>query len=48
VEQLRAELPRLGFSAVSFLGPDEAARYFDDRRDGLATPRRASMASVTV
>jgi methyltransferase (TIGR00027 family) len=48
VEQLRTELPGLGFAAVSFFEPKEAARYFQGRRDGLAAPRRTSIASVTV
>jgi methyltransferase (TIGR00027 family) len=47
-EQLRTELPHLGFSAGSFLEPGEAARYFEGRRDGLAASRRTSIASVTV
>jgi methyltransferase (TIGR00027 family) len=47
-ERLRRELPQLGFSTVAFLEPDEAARYFRGRGDGLAAPRRTNIVSVTV
>jgi methyltransferase (TIGR00027 family) len=46
VEEL---LRGLGFSRVSFLTPNEsAARYFNDRSDGLPAPRRVSIGTATV
>ncbi|MFI5178831.1 MAG: class I SAM-dependent methyltransferase [Vicinamibacterales bacterium] len=44
-DQLREKLHGGGFHEVSFLTPvDAAARYFAGRRDGLAPPRRTSIA----
>jgi methyltransferase (TIGR00027 family) len=46
---LRAKLLGLGFSVVEFLTPaDTSSRYFRDRSDGLAAPRRTSIVSATV
>lgn len=46
---LRRELSEIGFSQVSFLSPQEAeARYYRDRRDGLPSPRRISIARAMV
>ena len=48
-EALHAKLLSLGFSTVEFLTPvDAAMRYFRDRSDGLAPPRRTSIVSATV
>lgn len=44
-ETLAAKLRGCGFAHVSFLTPaDAAARYFGSRSDGLAPPRRTSIA----
>jgi methyltransferase (TIGR00027 family) len=44
-ESLGAKLRAFGFADVSFLTPaDAAARYFTSRGDGLAPPRRTSIA----
>ena len=48
-DALHAKLLSLGFSAVEFLTPaDAATRYFRDRTDGLSPPRRTSIVSATV
>jgi hypothetical protein len=42
-------LGSLGFSAVRLLSREEAVeRYFHGRSDGLAAPRRVSIASAVV
>ncbi len=44
-EELAAKLAAFGFSTIAMLTPEEsAARYFADRTDGFAPPRRTSIA----
>jgi len=46
---LEADLTRLGYSEVRFLGVEEtSARYFEGRTDGLGAPRHVSIAAATV
>jgi methyltransferase (TIGR00027 family) len=46
--ELADKLQAFGFSNIKFLLPDEAARYFAGRSDGLLPPRRTSIVSGTV
>ena len=47
-DELRDALTDAGFSAVGFLGAEDAARYFAGRTDALVAPRRVSIAWAQV